>query len=244
LLGAGNEQIRNLARDNDVITHEFAHHVVYRRLQSTQGESAVLHEGYADYFAYALHGNPYLAESTPATRPYLRTAMQPADARIDDPAMRAAAPHQAGEIWSAMLWHLRTIVGKDFDQLVYQSVDYLSRDSGYADAILGLLAADKALHLTQGAGLGPNGCQIISAAIARGFAFAIADLDGSSCGVDVHNEAEISRERLEAEPQGTKVGVELFGKKCSVIGSAQTGPTTLLVLLLMLMPPLLAWRRK
>ncbi|MEN9826420.1 MAG: hypothetical protein RI953_2165, partial [Pseudomonadota bacterium] len=54
-------KLRDLGKDMDVIMHEFGHHIVFRGLSNAKSQSVALHEGFADYFTYAISGNNRLA---------------------------------------------------------------------------------------------------------------------------------------------------------------------------------------
>jgi hypothetical protein len=253
-IGAGSRLV-NLARDTDVTSHEFAHHVIWETLRSTDGESAVVHEGTADYFAYAINGDPRLAESVVPGKPYLRTAELPADRRWEDLDDKAGA-HVKGELWSATLWRLRLHLGAKADQLVYDSLAYLGPESGIRDALIALLNADRdgspapAREASEvGAGVIPFGehkCAILEAAVQRGFATFVEDVDGSDCGLDLVQLAADSRARLAGrteEGQGQSMKVTAFGRTCAAVptSSGATSPAAAAVFLALLLAlPLLA----
>lgn len=252
-VGKGNGVLHDLVRDVDVIAHEFAHHVIYRTLQLATGESGVLHEGTADYFAYAMAGDPYLAESIVAGGLYLRTAVQPDSERFDEwPQSRGA--HTRGQLWSAVLWDLRSQLGPAADRLVYESLNYLGKSSGIRDAFLGLINADRDLFpITpgkSGAGVfGVNKCTILNLAVKRGFAAYLDRLDGLDCGLDLLTLGAESRAIMDGKtpmPSGHKgPSIELFGNKCAVVASGRSDLSGWL--LLFLAAPLLwarPWRRK
>lgn len=229
-IGAGNEALTNLARDTDVLTHEYAHHVIYEHLKDHAGESGVLHEGTADYFAYAVNGDPNLGESLVPGGAYLRTAALEPGARYDQVDERRGA-HYRGQYWSAVLWQLRQELGEDFDTLVYDALAYLGPSSGLKDGFLGLLNADRDLNpLDAGsadAGVyGKNKCRILQAGVARGFAAYLEDYDGLDCGLDLATLAQESRAITNppgAEGKGKPVEFTAFGKRCAVVTEAD-GP--------------------
>ena len=201
-LGAGQSGMSNLARDSDVVAHEFSHHVVFRRLKIMAGESGELHEGYADYFSYAINNDPYLGETILAGKPYLRTAKIDKDqgfyVRFDDPTTRQDKYFKA-QVWSALLWDLRKENGSSFDELVYHSLNYIGAAAGYREALYGLLNADRDLNPLKESEAeyqiyGSNKCQIMNFAIKRGYAVYTEDLDGDSCGIDLELLGKKSRE--------------------------------------------------
>ena len=186
LIGRGGKTLTQLARDSDVVAHEFMHHVIYEFVQAHRDESGIFHEGTADYFAYALNEDPRLAESTVIAGGPLRTALLPDTARFDSFALDRSL-HVRGQVWSAMLWELRTQIGESFDRTVYESLPYLGPDSGFRDAIIGLLHADQALNR------GIDRCRILEVAVRRGYAMVLGELDGSACGLDL---ADLAKQSL------------------------------------------------
>ncbi len=227
-IGKGNDQIMNLARDTDVMFHEFSHHVVYKFLKSLDGDAGILHEGYADYFAYAINGDPYLGESVVAGKPYLRTGKLDTYIRFDD--QKNSNKHIAGQIWSAVLWRLHEELGMAAEKLVYNSLAYLGQQGGFKDALIALLNADRDLYPLSADDpdfeiFGRNKCLIISAAVDRGFATFIEGVNATSCNMDLKELAQSSRElndeRNGIKTKGKGVTINLFGRKCAVIAPGQ-----------------------
>lgn len=131
-----------LGRDSDVVLHEFGHHMMFRSVQANGKESVALHEGFSDYFAYAITGNNKLAESVKSFGP-LR-AGDKAGVLSD---YKKLVAHQVGEYWSSILWKLRATlgVGKDgayrMDRIAWDSVDFLKQKTTYYEAIGALAKA-------------------------------------------------------------------------------------------------------
>lgn len=244
-IGKGNNVIHNLARETDVLLHELAHHVIFQFITHDDGESAVLHEGFADYFAYAINGDPYLGETVLAGKPYLRTGILPPEERYDtlDP---TAGKHRAGQIWSAVLWeiheHLRLETGAGAEKLIYSALPYIGQAGGFRDALLALLNADRDLYplpvSDREAGVfGRNKCKIISAAVTRGLATFIENVDGSSCNLNLTTLAQESRDLNQVETRGKGTTVEVFGRKCSALPLTEgSGSLRWWGMLLMLLP--------
>ena len=126
-----------LGRDADVTMHEFGHHIIFRTLRETSGQSGAMHEGFADYFTYAQTGNPFLGESIVAQGASLRRGTVVGEVKNF---LRSSA-HRAGEFWSSVLWELRGELGvwKDgiykSDKIVWDSIDFLKENAKYYDAI-------------------------------------------------------------------------------------------------------------
>ena len=235
-IGSGDgSTLANLGRDTDVVTHEFGHHVISRRLTRTSGESGVIHEGTADYFTYAINNDPYLGRSIKPGAISLRTGAQGPEGRLDNPNFPKQR-HQVGQIWSAMLWDLRSQIGaKAADAIVFHGIDYLSSGAGYSEALLGLLQADRDIHPRAAADpefgiYGEFKCQIIKHGVARGFAQLMEKIDAASCNLDMKQLAAESRAysdsiKKSGEKKGQKVGFSFAGINCGTIGTA-TGMNT------------------
>jgi len=153
--------LQNLVTDGDVVSHEFGHHVIYKTLKTTQGESLVLHEGLADFFAFSRTGDPCLGESICPKGSgacimegqCLRTAANSLVYK-DDLWNEWAGPgnrlgHLHGQLISGLLWDLRKdgdVPADDVTNLVFKTISYFSETSGFCDFVSSLLAADKELY--------------------------------------------------------------------------------------------------
>jgi hypothetical protein len=245
-LGAGGRVLRNLSRDSDVALHEFMHHLVYQFIDTrVLAPALALHEGFADYFTYAINGDPYLAETTLPGKPYLRTALLDAERRFDNPYIRRS-PHDLGEIWSAFLWKARQGIGPSFDKVVYRSLEYLDRNSDFEDAILALLSADRDLQpLATGDrefGLfGTAKCVLLGTAVERGFQEFVRTIDGNSCGLDL---TSVTTPKF-SRPRDSDLPPEQKPLSCGVItGSTdQSGMSILFLIMSLLLPTIYVVRR-
>jgi hypothetical protein len=250
LVGYGSESMQNLARDTDVIFHEFAHHVIYQFMPAIAGEAGVLHEGIADYFAYAINGDPYLGESLLPDRPYLRTGALASDVRYDDPEY-SRSRYALGELLATSLWELRGLIGEDFDRIVFEALPYLPRKASIKDFLLALFNAERDLFPLaedkSDANLyGTNKCQILSVLVNRGFANELGSIEGANCGLDMNVESVLSANRLAGikDPDqfnGPSFSFGLGGKSCSTLGVSTPVTTWLWILAT---PVLAFWRRR
>lgn len=154
-------KLRELGKDMDVIMHEFGHHIIFRSLSNSKQQSVALHEGFADYFTYAITGNNLLAENSLPSAKALRQGNIPAGATFNRFKPRAgggyysvsdllAAPHLVGEFWSGILWEIRGLLGKEgngsdyrFDKIVWDAIDLLKSDAGIFDGVVALSESGK-----------------------------------------------------------------------------------------------------
>lgn len=161
--GTTNTIVYNLAREANVVVHEFQHyitdsitHIAFGvSLAKTVGDA--LHEGFSDYFAashvvansggntfgakilgYAFKNCPTVIRDIAVLRPY-----QVTNSRI--------AHYEVGLTWASGLYQLRsefiTEYGavKNADLLVLKSQFFLTPNPGYIEAVEGLVKADQAL---------------------------------------------------------------------------------------------------
>lgn len=150
LIGTGWEEdqgeprtLRYLGKDADVTMHEFGHHVVYRSIKETSSESGAMHEGFSDYFAYAITGNNKLAETiVRGDSPLREGSLNGTVARYI-----GVSPHKAGQFWSSALWEVRVALGTSAnglykaDRIVWDSIDFLKFNADYYEAIAGMAKA-------------------------------------------------------------------------------------------------------
>jgi hypothetical protein len=181
LIGDGDGiQLQNLTLDQDVVSHEFGHHIVYRTLKSTVRESLVLHEGLADFFTFARTDDACLGESICPegsqfcwTSSCLRTGET--TLKFGDSSLPTQA-HLRSQFISGMLWDLKikhSVPIADVARIVYKSLDLFASEMVYEQFIAALINADKELFE------GANCNTILTAAKDRGLTTRIADL---SCG--------------------------------------------------------------
>lgn len=149
-------ELKDLALDSDVVSHELGHHVVFNSVTSTKGESMVIHEALADFLVFARSGDPCLAESTCVAGSeacYVRDAClrsAATDLRYGNAAYKALGNklgHRHAQAVSGVLWaimsHKVYSDGNDAARLVLGAISLLSHDSGLQDLMLALLAADE-----------------------------------------------------------------------------------------------------
>ena len=150
--------LQNLVSDGDVVSHEFGHHVIYKTLRSTSGESLVLHEGLADFLVFSRTGDPCLGESIcpqnsgACIKPgaCLRTAAN--NLSYGDPLWNSWAGvskklgHLHGQLISGLLWDLRSrpdVPADDVPRLTLKAISLFAESSGFCDFLTALYAADR-----------------------------------------------------------------------------------------------------
>lgn len=170
--------LTNLAIDADVVSHEFGHHVIYKTLKSTSGESLILHEGLADYFALAHFDDTCLGESICVAGGggcylpdrCLRTSDN--SIKVGDTTYQSLTSHLRGQVVSGLLNDLKNDIGNDATaQIVYDAMSYFVATSGFRDFVMSLMLADRDINK------GTNTCRIYDTAIARGFGPSIKGVD-------------------------------------------------------------------
>ena len=137
----GTRALQYLGRDTDVTMHEFGHHVIYRALRVVNygSQSLNMHEGFADFFTYAITGNNLLGESIFTPGGPLRHGS--VSGNVNN--FLKAPPHIAGQFWSSVLWETRGAVGAwdghegvhKFDKIAWDAIDLLKENANYYDAI-------------------------------------------------------------------------------------------------------------
>ncbi|SMF30178.1 hypothetical protein SAMN06296036_109155 [Pseudobacteriovorax antillogorgiicola] len=224
---ADNIFMQYLNRDSDVLIHEYSHHIIYKFLTATWGESLTLHEGTADFFAYVLNDDPYLAESILVGSPYLRTAEIESDRKHDLEASYRGS-HLLGQFWSAILWDLYRDLGSDALEIITDSLNYWPSQAQLSDAVLALVISDKELKD------GQNVCKILELSLDRGLYEAVSVTGNQGCDL---KDKEIIRFATEDSNDQSEFDNDLA---CGAIGLRGSSSWSLLLLTL----PLLLWIRR
>jgi hypothetical protein len=222
-IGKGDGYVmQHLARDLDVIAHEYSHHIIYQTLKTAQGDSGILHEALADYFAYAISGDPNLAETILYLDRPLRTALLPAEFKFNREGL-SWSKHSKSQFYSRLLWLQREDSGNDFDKVVLKSLAFLKPQSSLHDGILAILLAsdDPALR-----------CSVMQKALSLGFDDALSGIDGSECGFKF---AELPK------PIKAKRKKQLIDP--GVVGCSTVSHSNSMFAFLYLLSPMLVWTR-
>ena len=163
----GGGVLKNLSLDSDVVAHELGHHMIFRTITSTKfddtsttkNHSGAIHEGMADFFAYAKSGDSCLGESIcpPGTTMCvvdncLRTAKLSATEWNYESSFYKEQPSEAvhikGMLVAAFMWDAMAQASdkNEFAKVALNAIDYLkSPASNYTDLVLGLVSSDKEL---------------------------------------------------------------------------------------------------
>lgn len=233
--------LRNLALDSDVVSHEFGHHVVFNTLKTTSGESLVLHEGLADFFAFSRTADPCLGESIcpegSSSCMIEATCLRSADLDLSygDSQYRILGSHLKGQVVSGMLWNLRESMGlESITEVTFSALEYFVRDTGYQDFLVSLLLADQ--ELNQGA----NTCSIVDAANAKGLSQFLRGVDCNNASTWPEPGTEIELSEGSSSPGSTSSDNGFFN--CGTVGGFTDSPSNnnYLLHLFLFLSPLLA----
>ncbi len=138
------------AEDADVILHEYGHALVHAAVGlSASVDAQSLSEGFADYFAASLTGDPCVGDWDGTFRP--SGCLSDLTEVRHYPSDRTGDPHEDGLLWSGLLWRLREQLGADVaDRLATGALYRQHPRSSFADAAGGLEAVAATLDRDQG----------------------------------------------------------------------------------------------
>jgi hypothetical protein len=171
--------LRNLPSDSDVVSHEFGHHIIFRNIKETSGESLILHEGIADYFVFARNKDPCLGRSICVPGGHSPCVVQDQCLRIASKTLQYDSndynkldAHFKGQLASGFLYELNDIYDENTTPtLVFKALNLLTSASGFKHLIIAMMLTDYQVNQ------GVNACKIYDAAIARGFAPILSDVN-------------------------------------------------------------------
>jgi Zn-dependent metalloprotease len=152
-VGRASGGLNNLARDADVLYHEYTHAVIDRITELGVVEhdlGRAMGEAYADYFACTLFSDPDMGEWSVNSQSGMRNLNNnhrfPND--IYHPGTGAPEEHYTGLIWGGALWSLREAVGQQAaDPIVFTSLYFLPKagNANFQIGLTALLQADESL---------------------------------------------------------------------------------------------------
>ena len=233
--------LQNLTTDQDVVGHEFGHHVVYATVTNVSGQSLVLHEGLADFFTFARTGDSCLGESICPKASAIHCAIEAKCLRTAENDLKfggADLPveeHFRSQFISGMLWDLISkdlIPVADVSKLVLTAVSYLVADSGYKHLVLALMIADKNLYA------GANCSKIFARATTRGLGTLIASF---KCGEALPSIATLTNDEPAAQPVAVSNKSKGGSGPCGVVSGGSATVPGVLSLLLCLFPLAAVW---
>ena len=217
--------LQDLAIDSDIVTHEFAHHVIYQNIKVIVNDAAILHEALADFFAFSMNGDACLGDTIcPAgsNSCYLQNQCirsGDTDLRLDDNNLPEGI-HNKSQFFSGFLWDLhikdQVPLQSDLAPLVLQSLSFMPEIPTYRDMLLAMLYVDKTEYYG-------NYCEII---IARAQNRGMGELIDFGCDASkfpIVNENE----------QANLIEFEGEGQSCGVIGMNKQQQWQLLLILIL-----------
>lgn len=134
----------DLAREDDVVYHEYTHAAVQKVVLLFGYQAGGMNEAYADYFACSLTGDPRIGVWVAAKKgaPHIRTMENTAHYPEDF----TNQPHKDGMIFGGALWDLRKVLGRETtDRTVFESWYLIGSRPSFRRGLWATLAADQAL---------------------------------------------------------------------------------------------------
>ena len=173
LMGFGdNLQLKLLYYDDEPVSHELGHHLIFQTLNNVRRDqdSAILHEGLADFLTMARTNNPCLGEiicPAGSTLCVSTECLRRADSSlaVGDPDYNLLSFHKKSQAISGLLWDFGKAIGlENAAKLTLKSIDFYAADADFANFLEAVMKADQALNR------GVNACTFQSAAEGRGMA--------------------------------------------------------------------------
>ncbi len=143
--------------DAEIIIHEYGHALMDAIIPGfgQSGEAEAIGEGFSDYLA-----GSFFAKYKKSDRKIKlaewdakgysgrgEECLRRLDSRKHYPEEMTGECHEDGEIWSACLWEVRTLLGiKKADTIIIESIFYLNQYSGFKDGALAVIQAEKNLN--------------------------------------------------------------------------------------------------
>lgn len=137
MLAFGQGENIDFCSDASVVFHEYTHFLIgSNRLYANRGDRygfsgdpAGMNEGFADYFASTILGNPVLGEYS------LGDQSRDLSGFRKCPDNYVGQSHYDGQIWSTSLWEIRTTIGAEIaDQLAYRALIGCTVDTSFGEA--------------------------------------------------------------------------------------------------------------
>ncbi|MGH9149806.1 MAG: hypothetical protein ACRD0F_05640, partial [Acidimicrobiales bacterium] len=137
---------RPAARSAEVLYHEFGHALadaICRLNRSPVNQAKGLSEGYGDYVAASAFDDPRFGDWMTG-RP--RGARNCSDTKLAFPVGWEGEEHRTGAAWAAVLWAIRSGLGREItDLVVLESLQFLGPLSTFEDGRAALVRVDRSL---------------------------------------------------------------------------------------------------
>jgi hypothetical protein len=245
-----NVVLQKLEFDSDVVSHEFGHHVVYQSIYSiTSGSDAlVLHEGLADFQAFARSQDACLGESICPSGTSMSSCKMNSNKclRSGETTMKygdatwnayASSAHIRGQLISGYLWDMRKsgkIPSDTLNKYVFEAIKYLPAAATIKNFVASMLYTAKL-----------NGGTYSSVVEAAGDG---RGLSASTLGIDTSNLETTAKAGTDS---GSSSSDSSDSKKSGFFGCATIGAganqdemqsQSMMLLLLILLAPLVPLR--
>jgi hypothetical protein len=143
--------IHPFAEMSKIVYHEYSHLVIHDILpgiQSSPDEEGAINEGLADFWAGSFTNRPVIGNCAgisirnmahPMIRSYSEYKHQPNYPRVE--------PHSGGEFFSAILWDLRSKIGKDaIDFLTFNALYRITNSPDFTGFEVAMLKSDNVYY--------------------------------------------------------------------------------------------------
>lgn len=117
--GTGKTLLKNTAQSRDIVLHEFGHAITWKIYgMKANYEFSAMNEGFSDYFAATVTGDPAIADGAMVKLPFLRNVennlVYPKD-------YNGQYFHQDSQLFSGALWQIRKALGDYADVLIHEA---------------------------------------------------------------------------------------------------------------------------
>lgn len=219
MIGDGDNLIlKNLNLDSDVVSHELGHHVIFKNITETSGQSLILHEGLADYFVFAKNADPCLGRSicvpggsdSACVIPRQCLRVGSTTLQYNSKTYNSYEAHYKSQLVSGFLYSLNSVFDSSVTpKVTLHALELLVGDSGLKHLVISLMLADYQMNN------GTSACKIYDAAVSRGLSSLLSGVDCTK--IDSLKLMSSSGETVKSTP---KKGIFGCSNKNFKIGSA------------------------
>lgn len=178
-------KLHQLRIDNEAVQHEVGHHVVFRSVTTTTGESLVIHEGIADALVELRTKNACLGEHfclndlLCVSASCLRSADNNYSLNSED---LPSEPHLRSQLISGLFWELALEIGHDKTAaLLNYAIDFLPRKAYFADLITALFDTLDVLYKVSDHETFTSYCNSLMSVYAKKGFLELATINNLSC---------------------------------------------------------------